>query len=172
MDSGVVAAASSSFMQDSALVAEARSIECDEEGVTLEDVCAFLQEERQPASGDVSSKAGKGSRAQRNHACVWPGCGKAFSSRWGLERHARNHRTEPVEEGAESTSFVEKRLSERLKGLQQVLERLSPDLENAIKTAAEAASCRASCTASCTARCTASCFSTGFSSIPNSEVHS
>jgi hypothetical protein len=121
----------------------AARLECDE-SVSLEDVCAFLQpsssatlvartqDAAASAGGEPSSASGKPAkspRAQRSHACTWPGCGKAFSSRWGLERHARNHKSEPAEEGAGSTSFVEKRLSERLKGIQQVLEKTRERLE-------------------------------------------
>lgn len=57
----------------------------------------------------------------KSHVCLWPGCGKGFHSRWALERHAQNHTEEHEVDasGADADSFVERRLSERLRGVEQ-----------------------------------------------------
>ena len=57
----------------------------------------------------------------KSHVCLWPGCGKGFHSRWALERHAQNHTEENEVDasGADADSFVERRLSERLRGVEQ-----------------------------------------------------
>ena len=57
-----------------------------------------------------------------SHVCTWPQCGKGFASRWALERHQRNHSNHDSE-AHDADSFVERRLRERLRGLQQQLER-------------------------------------------------
>ena len=67
----------------------------------------------------------------KSHVCTWPDCGKGFHSRWALERHAQNH-TEAQEvdaSGADADSFVERRLSERLRGVEQLLEKTREKLE-------------------------------------------
>lgn len=67
---------------------------------------------------DAEAAGAKG----KSHICTWPGCGKGFNSRWSLERHAKNHNA-PVAQLEDSDSFVERRLRERLKGVEVALER-------------------------------------------------
>jgi len=59
---------------------------------------------------------------QASHQCVWPGCGKGFASRWALERHVLNHQAADAE-AEDADSFVERRLRERLRGVEVALER-------------------------------------------------
>jgi len=67
----------------------------------------------------------------KSHVCLWPDCGKGFHSRWALERHAQNHTEEREVDasGADADSFVERRLSERLRGVEQLLEKTREKLE-------------------------------------------
>jgi hypothetical protein len=120
-------------------------------GVSFEDVCAFLEDQNEeaeafdslvpyypPPTGQAaaapqapsSTKLGKrpapsdDSKAM-SHICNWPGCGKGFTSRWTLERHAKNHQpAAPGESEPTPDSFVERRLRERLKSLQVALEKV------------------------------------------------
>jgi len=63
------------------------------------------------------------SESGASHVCTWPGCGKGFSSRWSLERHVKNHQSVPPGEQEQPDSFVERRLRERVKSVQQALEK-------------------------------------------------
>lgn len=88
-----------------------------------------------PATGLPMASSGTGGAAESgtsaaadakgmSHLCDWPGCGKGFASRWSLERHMKNH--QPAASGEEEPkpdSFVERRLRERLKSVQQALEK-------------------------------------------------
>ena len=67
----------------------------------------------------------------KSHVCLWPDCRKGFHSRWALERHAQNHTEEREVDasGADADSFVERRLSERLRGVEQLLEKTREKLE-------------------------------------------
>jgi len=82
---------------------------------------------RSAATTDGQTNGGGG----KSHVCMWPGCGKGFDSRWALERHAQNHSELEVSDpsGADADSFVERRLSERLRGVEQVLEKTREKLE-------------------------------------------
>ena len=72
-----------------------------------------------------------------SHVCTWPQCGKGFASRWALERHQRNHSNHDSE-AHDADSFVERRLRERLRGLQQQLERTREKLGTQLEQQAEA----------------------------------
>jgi hypothetical protein len=121
--------------------------------ISIADVCAFLETGTGDLEGGDSSALGFGampppqhqqlppppghktmSTADSNgsadetrgmsHICNWPGCGKGFASRWSLERHMKNHQpVTPGEEEPQCDSFVERRLRERLKSVQQALDK-------------------------------------------------
>jgi len=80
------------------------------------------------ADGDVSESPAKKQRGGSSHQCTWPGCDKGFSSRWTLERHLKNHQPTPGEQEPKPDSFVERRLRERLKSVQQALEKAKEKL--------------------------------------------
>ena len=67
-----------------------------------------------------------------SHQCSWPGCGKGFTSRWSLERHMRNHQSATGEQ-EQPDSFVERRLRERLKSVQQALEKTREKLTQHVR---------------------------------------
>jgi len=69
----------------------------------------------------------------RSHVCMWPDCGKGFSSRWSLERHLRNHGSAASGEEQQPDSFVERRLRERLRGVHQSLEKTKEKLQSHIR---------------------------------------
>ena len=110
--------------------------------LSMEDVCSFLEEQaedssslQQPSIGAAAAAAAAGlngcaaasssvAAAGMSHLCGWPGCGKGFSSRWALERHMKNHQPASTSDGEQQPdSFVERRLRERLKSVQQALEK-------------------------------------------------
>ena len=66
--------------------------------------------------------------ASMSHVCRWPGCGKGFTSRWSLERHINNHQSAQPGEQEQPDSFVERRLRERLKSVQQALDKANEKL--------------------------------------------
>ena len=120
-----------------------------EAALSMEDVCSFLDEQaeenglqQQPSLGAAAALAATGSSEDgdggdgggpggsssaatgMSHLCGWPGCGKGFASRWSLERHMKNHQPLATGEGEQQPdSFVERRLRERLKSVQQALEK-------------------------------------------------
>lgn len=117
--------------------------------ISIQDVCAFLEDQSQSStevlvpqpqllgqspghqqeSGAVATAEATGNEAGMSHICSWPGCGKGFSSRWSLERHARNHQPAVAgEQEPKPDSFVERRLRERLKSVQQALEKAKEKL--------------------------------------------
>jgi hypothetical protein len=121
-----------------------------EAALSMEDVCSFLDQQAdenslqpQPSLGAAaaslaatgSSEDGDGGEASNapsgmSHLCGWPGCGKGFASRWSLERHMKNH--QPLESGEgeqQPDSFVERRLRERLKSVQQALDKAREKLQ-------------------------------------------
>lgn len=109
--------------------------------LSMEDVCSFLEEQaedssslQQPSIGAAAAAAAglngcaavssSVAAAGMSHLCGWPGCGKGFSSRWALERHMKNHQPTSTSDGEQQPdSFVERRLRERLKSVQQALEK-------------------------------------------------
>lgn len=104
-------------------------MEPSDNGISFEDVCTFL--DAQPGLLDQASTAANGSGVNAaesessgaSHVCSWPGCGKGFSSRWSLERHAKHHTVAEGELEPKPDSFVERRLRERLKSVHQALEK-------------------------------------------------
>ena len=103
----------------------------DNSGISFEDVCTFLDSQSVPSLLDQASRAENGSGVNAaesessgaSHVCSWPGCGKGFSSRWSLERHAKHHTVAEGELEPKPDSFVERRLRERLKSVHQALEK-------------------------------------------------
>ena len=81
---------------------------------------AVVSSDEYGTAGDAND-AGDGVGGM-SHQCSWPGCGKGFTSRWSLERHMRNHQSTTGEQ-EQPDSFVERRLRERLKSVQQALEK-------------------------------------------------
>ena len=122
-----------------------------EAALSMDDVCSFLDEQAEEGGLQQTSlraaaaslaaanggsleegEAGEGGAAESSasgtagmsHLCGWPGCGKGFASRWSLERHMKNHQPLATGEGEQQPdSFVERRLRERLKSVQQALEK-------------------------------------------------
>ncbi|KAL3911712.1 MAG: hypothetical protein SGPRY_008593, partial [Prymnesium sp.] len=76
------------------------------------------------------ARGGKEDGPSRSHVCNWPDCGKGFSSRWSLERHARNHTSSAQGQEQQPDSFVERRLRERLRGVHQTLEKTREKLQS------------------------------------------
>ena len=65
-----------------------------------------------------------------SHVCNWPGCGKGFTSRWLLERHLANHQRAFDGGLVKSDTFMERRLRERLKSVQQAREKAREKLSS------------------------------------------